>query len=189
MPELYGESLDLNEVYAFLGSRRNKLEGVVITGGEPTLRKDLPDMVKKIKSMGFRLKLDSNGTHPDVLQSMIDEHGIDYIAMDIKGPLEKYSTIAGRTVDIDAIKKSIQVILASKIRHEFRTTVVQSQLCFSDFDTMGQLIQGAQLFSIQKFVPDHTLDPAFAKEKSYEEADLVKIKNIMKQYVDECVIR
>ena len=69
VPELYSESLDLNEVYAFLDSRRDKLEGVVITGGEPTLRKDLPDMVKKIKSMGYQLKLDSNGTHPDVLKS------------------------------------------------------------------------------------------------------------------------
>lgn len=187
--ELYGESLDLNEVYAFLDSRRDKLEGVVITGGEPTLRKDLPDMVKKIKSMGYRVKLDSNGTHPEVLGAMINANCIDYVAMDIKGSLEKYASIAARLVDTDAIKKSIQVILASNVHHEFRTTVVQSQLSFSDFDKMGQLIKGAQLFSIQKFVPAKTLDPSFAKERTYDEADLVKIKKIMKQYVDKCAIR
>ena len=120
---------------------------------------------------------------------MINANCIDYVAMDIKGSLEKYASIAARLVDTDAIKKSIQVILASNVHHEFRTTVVQSQLSFSDFDKMGQLIKGAQLFSIQKFVPAETLDPSFAKEKSYDEADLVKIKKIMKQYVDKCVIR
>lgn len=189
VPELFMDSLDLEEVYAFLESRTGKLQGVVITGGEPTLRKDLPEMAETIKSMGFCVKLDSNGTNPQGLEELISKHLIDYVAMDIKGPLEKYSEITQRPIDINAIKGSIDTIIDSEIKHEFRTTAVKSQLDLTDFRKMGELIKGAQHFSIQKFVPTKTLDCSFADEKPFDNKEMIQIKEIMSNYVKKCTIR
>ena len=117
--------------FEFLKSRRGKLDGVVITGGEPCLQKDLIEFIKEIKSLGFLVKLDSNGTFPIVLEKAIPY--LDYIAMDIKAPLEKYKNIVGVNIDTQTIKSSIDIIMNSNVDYEFRTTVVKSQLSIDDF--------------------------------------------------------
>lgn len=174
-------------VLEFLNTRRGKLDGIVITGGEPCLQKDLIDFIKKVKAEGFLVKLDSNGTMPDVLELAIPF--VDYIAMDIKAPLEKYSDIVKVKIDTEKIKRSISLIMNSGVDYEFRTTVVKSQLSFSDFEKIGQLIQGAKRYYLQKFVPSKTLDEKMMSETTYSTEDFEKIKEILAKYVDYVELR
>ena len=174
-------------VLEFLNTRRGKLDGIVITGGEPCLQKDLIDFIKKVKAEGFLVKLDSNGTMPDVLELAIPF--VDYIAMDIKAPLEKYSDIVKVKIDTEKIKKSISLIMNSGVDYEFRTTVVKSQLSFSDFEKIGQLIQGAKRYYLQKFVPSKTLDEKMMSETTYSTEDFEKIKKILTKDVEYVKLR
>lgn len=189
LPERYGDPYDIAELQNFLTSRIGKLHGVVITGGEPTLRKELPQFIQEIKSMGFKIKLDTNGTNPRMLKTILEDELVDYVAMDIKGPPEKYIQITQRPISVSDIQQSIDIILSSKIRHEFRTTAVKSQLSSVDFERIGQLIKGAQLFSFQKFVPTKTLDPCFADEEAYTEEEMNVFAKTMNRYVQQCVVR
>ncbi len=128
LPDLFDEPIPEQEVFSFLESRKGKLQAVVVTGGEPTLHTDLPKFLAAIKRMGFKTKLDTNGARPEVLQSLFDEKLIDFVAMDIKAPLELYSKLAGCKVDEAAIQKSIALILDSFVPHQFRTTVDNNHL-------------------------------------------------------------
>jgi len=177
-------------VFDFLNTRVGKLDGVVITGGEPTLHPDLPLFMKRIKDMGFLVKLDSQGSRPQMLKKILSSGLADYIAMDIKGPLEKYKDIVRVDVDTDAIKESVSLIIESGVDHEFRTTIVRSQLSFDDFDSIGELIRGANFYALQKFMPSaKLLDPKFQKETTYTDDELSQIQGRMLKYVKECVVR
>jgi len=123
-----GARISEKEFFNFLKKRKDKLEGVVICGGEPTINKELPNFIKKIKKLGFLVKLDTNGSNPKMLKKLIAEHLLDYIAMDIKAPLsqDKYEKATGVKINLEDIKKSIDIIKNSGIEHEFRTTVVPS---------------------------------------------------------------
>ena len=140
------QEVTLDALFEFLNNRKGKLDGVVITGGEPCIQKNLIQVISKIKKMGFLVKLDTNGTFPDVISELLIKNLIDYIAMDIKAPLEKYHKITGSIVNIENIKKSIAIILNSNIDYEFRTTVITSQLSFDDFENISILIQGAKKY-------------------------------------------
>src|SRR5664279_1301069 len=188
LPERYADEMPLEDIYTFLEKRQGKLDAVVITGGEPTMFEDLPEFAASIKEMGFLVKLDSNGTHPEMVEAMIAEGSVDYIAMDIKGPLAKYSNIAARPISNDAITRSIKMILDSGLPHEFRTTIVKSQLSFDDFDAIGAMVKGAQRFALQKFVPSKTINAQFLKEQPYSDKDMEKLKTKMEQYVQVCVV-
>ena len=119
------EKISEDELLSFLESRKGKLSGVCITGGEPTLYKELKGFIKKIKDMGFAVKLDTNGTSPDLLSELISEGLVDYVAMDIKNSQKKYALTVGKEVDIEKIKRSVDILLSGKIDYEFRTTVVR----------------------------------------------------------------
>lgn len=192
-PELINFSkdspVDESFVLEFLESRKGKLDAVVITGGEPCLQKDLIDFIKKIKEMNFLVKLDTNGSKPELLEELLNEKLIDYVAMDIKAPIEKYSEIAGAQVDTENILRSIELLKTSKVEYEFRTTVVKSQLCIEDFDKIGVMIDGAQTYYLQKFVPSKTLDTSFMNEKSYSDEEFVEIKKRLEKYVSNLFIR
>ena len=135
-PELLEHSknsdFNKNDFLDFLKTRIGKLDGVVITGGEPTLQKGLYDFIKEIKSLGFAVKLDTNGTNPIIVEKLINDNLLDYIAMDIKAPFDKYTKITGVGVDIENIKRSIELIKNSSVDYEFRTTVLKSQLSLMD---------------------------------------------------------
>ena len=171
----------------FLISRKGKLDGVVITGGEPCLQNDLIDFIKEIKAMGFLVKLDTNGTFPDRLQECLPY--LDYIAMDIKAPLHKYSEITKLNINTDKIEKSINLIMNSGIDYEFRTTVVKSQLTFEDFEDIGKLIKGAKKYYLQKFVASKTLDEGMMSEKTYSNEDFEKIKLLLNVNINNVEIR
>lgn len=188
LPERYADTIPESDILKFLESRVDKLEGVVISGGEPTMHEDLPDFIARVKKLGFLVKLDTNGTNPGMLESLFKNNLLDYVAMDIKGPLDKYQAIVAYPIDIDAIQKSIKLIKASSVDHEFRTTVVKSQLLPSDFDKIGRLVKGSPRYALQKFLPRRTLNPKFRRETTYSDQEFEELKLKMERYVTTCVI-
>lgn len=188
LPERYADDLPIESVINFLKARQGMIDAVVISGGEPTMHDSLPLLAKQIKGLGYLVKLDSNGTHPEMLDLMIKNKSLDYIAMDIKGPLWKYSAIAARPIDTQAIERSVRLIISAPILHEFRTTIVKGLLDSDDFDSIGGLVKGAQRFALQKFIPAKTLNPQFSRKITFTNAELAIIKTKMEQYVDLCVI-
>jgi pyruvate formate lyase activating enzyme len=175
-PQLFHPCIKENDVLEFLNTRKGKLDAVTITGGEPTIHDDLAPFIKKIKKMGFAVKLDTNGSQPQVIKTLLDEKLLDFIAMDIKAPLEKYKNVVKVPVNVDSIKESIRLILKSKITHEFRTTIAQSQLEEKDILQIAKLISGAKSYALQKFVLAKILDKKFLNEKSYSDEKFQKIK-------------
>ena len=176
------------EFFAFLGKRKGLLDGVCISGGEPLLHKDIDVFIRKIREMGFKVKLDTNGYHPDMLKALIDEGLLDYIAMDIKNSFAKYPITTG-TPDIDTsiIKNSISIIMNSGVDYEFRTTVVGGLHSENDFDQMGEALQGAKGYFLQQFtmrdtVPDSTLYSPSAD-------DLGNYLKIARKHVDSAQLR
>lgn len=188
LPDRYADTIAEEDVLLFLESRKGKLDGVVISGGEPTMHWGLPALVARIKAMGFLVKLDSNGTHPDMIARMLREKMLDFVAMDIKGPLEKYQAIAAYPIDTAAVQRTIELLRCSDIEYEFRTTVVKSQLAPGDFTGIGELIKGAPRFALQRFRPGKTLHPAFRHETTYSDEEFEAIKEMLEEYVDECII-
>ena len=145
------DNISEDEFFAFLKKRQGILDGVCISGGEPTLQKDLADFIRKIKSMGYAVKLDTNGSNPDVLRKLISENLIDYVAMDIKNSPEKYSLTCGCDVNVDKVKESVSVIIESGIDHEFRTTTVREYHSTEDFEAIAQWLKGDSKYFIQHF--------------------------------------
>jgi len=191
-PELFEKReplISTEAFFEFLKTRINKLDGVVITGGEPTLQKDLKDFIIKIKELGFLVKLDTNGTNPDIIQNLIEKNLLDYIAMDIKAPLSKYKNIVNIDINLENIQKSINLIMNSNIDYEFRTTVIKSQLNYNDFEEIGKLINGANKYYLQKFVPSKILDNNLIKEKTYTDENFKEIKNFLNKYISNVYIR
>ena len=180
-PELINGEAKIEEVFEFLKTRQGKLDGVVITGGEPCLQKDLPEFIKQVKELGFAVKLDTNGSFPEMLEKVLLD--LDYVAMDIKAPLEKYSQIVNVDVDTSKILKSIEVLKNGGVDYEFRTTVVKSQLSFEDFEKIGQLIQGAPRYYLQRFEASKILDKSLENEKTYSTEEFERIIDMLKSYV------
>lgn len=180
-PELINGEAKIEEVFEFLKTRQGKLDGVVITGGEPCLQKDLPEFIKQVKELGFAVKLDTNGSFPEMLEKVLPD--LDYVAMDIKAPLEKYSQIVNVDVDTSKILKSIEVLKNGGVDYELRTTVVKSQLSFEDFEKIGQLIQGAPRYYLQRFEASKILDKSLENEKTYSTEEFERIIDILKSYV------
>ena len=176
------------EVFEFLRKREKVLEGVCITGGEPTMQQDLPKFAKKIKSIGLLVKLDTNGSNQKMLSKMINEKLVDYIAMDIKGPLDKYSKIVGVDVDKHAIEKSVKLIRNSKIDYEFRTTVVPDLVSKDDIVKIGKWLKGSKRYHLQKFRPAKVLDKTF-EEKTCTSQELESYMLIVRKYFESCGIR
>lgn len=188
-PQLFQPCIKENEVLEFLNTRKGKLDAVSITGGEPTIQDDLLPFIKQIKKMGFAVKLDTNGSQPHVIKSLLDEKLLEFIAMDIKGPLEKYISIACVPIDGEKIKESIKSILKAKLPHEFRTTVVKSQLTEKDILKTAALISGTRRYVLQKFVPVKTLNKRFLQEKNYSEVELEKIKKRLEKENTSVIVR
>jgi len=188
-PDLFQPCIKEKDVLDFLQTRRGKLDAVAITGGEPTIQNNLTPFIIQIKKMGFAVKLDTNGSKPQVIKALIAEKLLDYIAMDIKAPLEKYEKIVNVPVNSESIKESIEIILHSKIPYEFRTTVVQSQLEEKDIINIAKLISGASQYVLQNFVPAKTLDKIFLKEKSHPDEIFQKIKKRLEHQIPTVLIR
>ncbi|MGV8059678.1 MAG: anaerobic ribonucleoside-triphosphate reductase activating protein [Smithellaceae bacterium] len=188
-PKLFQPCIRESEVLAFLATRRGKLDAVTITGGEPTIQDDLVPFIKKIKKMGFAVKLDTNGSQPQVIKALLEERLIDFIDMDIKGPLAKYESVACVPVAAEKIKESVKSILKAEIPHEFRTTIVKSLLTPKDILKIATLISGARKYALQKFIPVKTLNKKFREEKNYSDNELEKIKKRLEKEISSVIVR
>lgn len=158
-----------NSFLEWLKGKKGKLDGVAITGGEPTLHERLPEFIRKIKGLGFLVKVDTNGYKPGVLQQLIYECKIDYVAMDIKNSPDKYDITTDVTLNFDRIEESVKIIMDSGIDYEFRTTVTHSLHNEDDFKAIGNLIYGAKNYYLQKCSTDSPLDSDLERYKTIAE--------------------
>ncbi|MDE2008658.1 MAG: anaerobic ribonucleoside-triphosphate reductase activating protein [Candidatus Omnitrophica bacterium] len=152
-PKLFEEPLDESMVLEFLESRKGRLEGVVVTGGEPTIQQGLADFLRQLKSMHYAVKLDTNGSNPDVLASVIERKLVDFIAMDLKTSPANYGKAVGIKIDFDRIKSSIDLIINSGLRHQFRTTLVRPLCSEEDLKEIQNLIGASRQYVLQLFMP------------------------------------
>lgn len=188
-PGRYQECLPEEEFFSFLEKRRGKIEAITVTGGEPTIQNDLPPFIERIKAMGYLIKLDTNGSHPEVLEELIRHELLDYIAMDIKAPYAKYAAITRTPIKEETISRSIGIIMAAGIPSEFRTTVVKSQLDEADLLAIGDLIVNARLYALQRYVPAKPLEGKFIDEVSYTPEELHAITIRLGEKMDRVIIR
>jgi len=173
----YTTALEINEVLTFLENRKGLLDGVVITGGEPTIHGYLPEFLLKIKQMGYLVKLDTNGTNPAMMRRVIDLNLVDYIAMDYKAPLGKYAEVVRSEVNVHHIVDSMEVIKNSGIRYEFRTTIVKELLTADDVQTIRHEIGSGEKYCIQEFNPTKTLDEDFLQCSTFSPQVLKNIRD------------
>ncbi len=182
--------LSTEDLFLFLRERHGRLDGVVITGGEPTLHPDLPDFIKQIKDIGYDVKLDTNGTNPKMLAALLKAGLVDYIAMDLKAPLDKYEDTVGVKTDYINLKKSAKMIIKSGLPHEFRTTVVPGLLDKDDFKKMGELIVGAQRWYLQTFKSDTALvDMEYYGQKPFTSHEMKEFASIGREAAGVCEVR
>lgn len=178
------------EFFAFLASRQGKLQAVVISGGEPTLQAGLMLFLSAIRKMGFAIKLDTNGSKPEVLTELINAHLVDYIAMDIKAPLEKYSLISPGFCNSDNIAASIRLLLNTpELDHEFRTTAIKPWLSQEDLLTCGLWVRGARRYFLQPFMAHQAWLPDFQEMESYSPAELLAIRERLLHLGVNCLVR
>lgn len=180
--------ISAEEIFAFLKKRRGILDGVCITGGEPTLAADLECFIDEIRKLGYAIKLDTNGYHPEVLERLIAQGKLSYVAMDIKASKENYKRVAGvQNLDLGRIEKSVELLKYAGIPYEFRTTVVKGLHTVEEFERIGKWIAGARVYYLQGFrqsewVPEKDLS-SFGREEMDEMAALAA------RYVDRVQLR
>ena len=180
-----------DNIYRFIETRKGFLDGVVVSGGEPTLQADLYDLCRGIKERGFPIKLDTNGSRPQVIKRLIAEGLVDYIAMDLKTDPVKYATYIQSDCNVKAILSSIDIIMNSAIAYEFRTTCVKPIVAAQTIENISRMIEGARLYALQRFHQSNVLHPDFFKEAGYEYSDdeLEQLKTIAQPWVKQVVVR
>ena len=179
-----------NDFFDFLETRQGKLEGICITGGEPTIQPDIVDFIRKIKGLGYKVKLDTNGTRPDVLRLLYAEKLLDFVAMDIKNYPEKYAETANSKIDIERIKLSVDLIRNSGIDYEFRTTAVPGLHKESDFVRIGEWLTGSKKYVLQAYEDKgKILDPELLKKTKGKSLDLEKIAKSIEKCFGKVEVR
>jgi pyruvate formate lyase activating enzyme len=184
------EQIPENEVLSFLKKRQGILEGLVISGGEPLLQKNLLDFMGKVKALNYLIKIDTNGMYPKKLKEFIDKKLVDYIAMDIKAPKKKYNQLAGVKVDISKIQKSIDIIKNGKPSYEFRTTFIPDLLKKEDIIEIAKWLEGSKRFYLQQFKKNPPLVSSKLNDVSpYSKEYITETLEAIKPYFRTCEIR
>ena len=190
--------MEEEELLAFLKKRTGLLDGVAFTGGEPCLHAGLPDLIRKVRQLGYAIKLDTNGYHPGMLKSLLAEGLVDYVAMDIKNSPEKYAWTSGLTTqggekagsadfDLSVIRESIAILMQSGVEYEFRTTVVRQFHAPEDFEKMGELIRGADRYYLQCFTDRDTVP--YAGFSALSEEEMHTCRDLIAAFVKKAEIR
>ncbi len=180
--------MEEEELLDFLRKRRGLLDGVAITGGEPTLHRDLPALLEKIRALGYPVKLDTNGGHPEILEELLSKNLVQYAAMDIKNSPEKYALTAGVAhIDLTPIRRSISLLMNADADYEFRTTVVKEFHTAEDFRKIGPMIKGAKRYFLQSFTDRDTVP--FAGLHAADYVELKKYAEIAGEFVQDIQIR
>jgi pyruvate formate lyase activating enzyme len=187
----YPSFLEEKDILAFLESHKTFLDGVVISGGEPTLQKDLMDLCAKIKNMGYPVKIDTNGSRPHVLQRLVAGGLVDYIAMDIKSDPHCYAPAIQKKYNPEPILDSIRILMESRIPYEFRTTCIKPFVNPQIIANIVRVIKGSRLYALQQFRPTTVLNPQFFQENDhqYSDEDLLALKAVAEEWVQTCIVR
>jgi len=183
-PEVF-PVLPMDLFMSYLDSRKGWLEGVCVTGGEPLLSEDLEDLVRVVKERGLLVKIDTNGSLPARLEKLVAEGLVDWIAMDVKAPLERYSEVVGAAVRGEEIVRSVDIIRGSGLNYLFRTTVVPGLLGREDIRKIGMWLEGAEVYQLQQFVPHDTVDPAYLEVRPYPREEFIMLQEIARPFFKE----
>ena len=180
--------IPFEDILEYLQSRKGLIDAVVVSGGEPTLMPDLKEKIIKLKELGFLIKLDTNGTNPEIVKDLYESHLIDYVAMDIKNSFDKYPLTAGvKSVAIDKIKQTISYLMNSGIDYEFRTTLIDEFHTHEDMKQIGEVLKGAKKLYLQKFVERDSCIQKGLHEVSEEKAK--EFLDILKPFIGKVSLR
>jgi pyruvate formate lyase activating enzyme len=182
--------LPLQDIRDCISSYGDWLDGVVISGGEPCLNPELPHLIDEFRNLGLKIKIDTNGSRPELLKQIIRDGLVDYVAMDFKAPLNEFSyrRCSGVWTDIKAISRSLDLLLAGNVDYEFRVTICPGLLDIEDIKYMGERIEGAKRLVLQNFVPQNTLETSMSELVPYTREKLEKMKQVISHNVEECLI-
>ncbi|MBQ8528438.1 MAG: anaerobic ribonucleoside-triphosphate reductase activating protein [Clostridia bacterium] len=187
-PESEGDDISEGEFFSFLESRRGRLRGVCVSGGEPTLHRELPEFLKKIKALGFAVKLDTNGYRPEVLRELLSEGLVDYVAMDIKSSPEGYGRCVGiEAIDLKPIYESAAQLMEGKVDFEFRTTVVKELHTKEDIVSIGRWLAGEESFFLQSFKDSG--DILCEGMSAYSDGEMRELESALREYIPRAVWR
>jgi pyruvate formate lyase activating enzyme len=187
-PEVFPD-LDRNDLLAELADRRPFIDGVVISGGEPTLDPDLADWLKEVKALGLAVKLDTNGLRPDVLAGLLKRELVDFLAIDLKTAPSRYVELHPGPVDTAALEESLRLAMAAPVAVEFRTTCVPGIVDGAAIRELGELIRGAPLWALQQYHPAPALDPSWQEIVPYPPDTLAELAALARQYAGEVIVR
>lgn len=187
--EKEGEVYDWDYLRSYLEKRLDRIDAVVFSGGEPTLQEDLPEYLHGVRELGLEILLETNGTQPDVIRNLLAQGLLDYIAMDVKAPLENYANLVGRRIDTEQIRTSIWIVKQSGISHEFRTTVVPGLHTTRELKAIAELVHGAERYAVQDFVSTHPLRRELEGRPAFPHKALEDIRAYVERRVGEYVVR
>jgi len=183
------DEIPQGEIEAFLKKREAVLDAVTVTGGEPCLYADLPEYLSWLQGLGLKVKLDTNGSRPEMLAEVLDASLVDYVALDIKSSAARYHEAVGRDVDIEAVLRSIGLLLGAQIPCEFRSTILPRLHDEATVLEMARMISGARRYFLQPFRPQRTLDPSFAHEPAFSRPEMEALASVARQHVSACQVR
>jgi len=179
-----------DEVSQTLGRKHDWYDGVVLTGGEPLLHPEVFELCRRIKDIGLPVKVDTNGSFPYPLRTLIDRQLVHAVAMDVKAPFDaRYARAAGRPVDLAPLRRTIRLLVESGIEHEFRCTLVPGLINPDDVATIGEAVKGAQAVALQAYVPDRARVKGFGCGKSYSQSEVEAMAGVLRRSVKEVRIR
>jgi pyruvate formate lyase activating enzyme len=188
-PERYSPLWPQDKVMEELAARRGRLQGVAISGGEPVLQEDLEAFIREVRGLGYAVKLHTNGSNPEVLERLLDAGLLDHVGLDVKAPPAAYPTLTRSLVSPQTITRSIAVVLASGVDHEFRTTWVPSLLTKADLLEIAGMVRGCRSWVIQRFVPSKLLDPALLGERAPDDSALEEVRSAVAVMEIACQVR
>lgn len=194
LPALFEDPLDTGDVIAHIKKRRNILEGVCITGGEPTLHADLPDLIRLINDLGLPVKLDSNGSNPAMIKKLYEDGLIDMIAMDIKAAPSKYAAVCGlKEIDLSPYEESVRYIMECGIEYEFRTTLVKGLHDMSDMEGIGRWLSGAKAYTLQSYKKSDgvisVIEGSAGRFMTFSDEELSEMLKVVQKYIPAAALR
>lgn len=187
-PDAYPD-YPLDELLADLRKRNGFIDGVVVSGGEPTIDSGLPAFLTQLKELNLQVKLDTNGLAPDVVSALLDQQLLDYVAVDIKTSLERYAELHTMPVDIDAIRRTVDLLKGADVEIEYRTTCIPQLVGDVEIDRMGELLKGTSCWVLQQFVPDHAMIEEWQHLDAYPASQIQAFAERAEGYVDQVLIR
>jgi len=183
------EDLDFTELIEALKLRKRLIDGVAVTGGEPLIFNDLERLLEEFKGLELAVKIDTNGNHPNRLKSLVKSELVDYVAMDVKTSLDRYSEACGKRIDVQPIEMSMDFLLGGEVDCEFRTTCVPGLVTEREIELIAERIKGARLYALHQFRNTYLIDPEWEKRSPYLPEKIRKFSELASKYVERVVIR